>query len=181
MSGERHPLSKRTRFEVFKRDGFQCVYCGSTPPNVVLHIDHVVAVSEGGTDDGDNLVTACSGCNLGKSSVSLNVVPKPLALSGEELREREDQLREYQALLMARRQRLDDEMWNIAEELDSDTEKNGFRRDWLRSIRNFLEKLGYDSVLDSAEIARARYPYGGRKTFLYFCGICWNRVRGEHG
>jgi len=29
---DRTPISKRVRFEVFKRDGFQCQYCGASPP-----------------------------------------------------------------------------------------------------------------------------------------------------
>ncbi len=36
MSEERKPLSKKMRFDVFKRDGFQCQYCGAMPPNIVL-------------------------------------------------------------------------------------------------------------------------------------------------
>ena len=37
----RVPMSKKMRFDVFKRDGFQCQYCGSTPPSVVLEVDHI--------------------------------------------------------------------------------------------------------------------------------------------
>jgi hypothetical protein len=69
---ERTSLSKRTRFEVFKRDGFRCVYCGSTPNDGPLHVDHVDPVAEGGSDDLTNLVTACASCNLGKSDVPLS-------------------------------------------------------------------------------------------------------------
>lgn len=63
MSASRKSLSKRTRFEVFKRDGFTCQYCGSKPPDVVLHCDHVVAVANGGTNDLTNLITSCADCN----------------------------------------------------------------------------------------------------------------------
>jgi len=34
-------ISKRDRFEVFKRDKFTCQYCGKAAPDVVLHIDHI--------------------------------------------------------------------------------------------------------------------------------------------
>lgn len=62
----RRPL--RQRFEILKRDGYRCRYCGRSGRLVQLEVDHVVAVAEGGTDDDDNLVTACGDCNQGKSS-----------------------------------------------------------------------------------------------------------------
>ena len=45
-------ISKKVRFEVFKRDGFRCVYCGEAAPKVVLHVDHINPVSKGGDSDG---------------------------------------------------------------------------------------------------------------------------------
>lgn len=47
---KRKAISTRTRFEVFKRDGFRCMYCGRTPPTVLLHVDHIIAVSNGGSN-----------------------------------------------------------------------------------------------------------------------------------
>lgn len=35
------PISKALRFEVLRRDGFACTYCGRRPPDIELHIDHV--------------------------------------------------------------------------------------------------------------------------------------------
>ena len=37
----RKGLSKKIRFEVFKRDQFTCQYCGKQAPNVVLEVDHI--------------------------------------------------------------------------------------------------------------------------------------------
>ena len=68
----RKALSKRTRFEIFKRDGFRCVYCGATPNDSPLHVDHVNPVAEGGATHETNLVTACQSCNGGKSAVPLD-------------------------------------------------------------------------------------------------------------
>jgi hypothetical protein len=62
----RKPISKSLRFSVLRRDGFTCRYCGAKPPEVVLHLDHVLAVANGGTNEESNLVTACLPCNLGK-------------------------------------------------------------------------------------------------------------------
>lgn len=62
-------VTKRTRFEVLRRDKHTCQYCGAKAPDVKLHIDHVMPVALGGDDKPGNLVTACSGCNSGKSSI----------------------------------------------------------------------------------------------------------------
>jgi len=62
----RRNLSKGARFDVFKRDGFTCQYCGRRPPDVVLECDHIHPVAAGGSNDIDNLVTACADCNAGK-------------------------------------------------------------------------------------------------------------------
>ena len=59
--------SARLRFLVLERDGFACHYCGRKAPDVELHVDHVVSIARGGTNDPDNLVTACRDCNLGKA------------------------------------------------------------------------------------------------------------------
>jgi 5-methylcytosine-specific restriction endonuclease McrA len=52
-----------TRFNVFLRDGFKCAYCGSTED---LTFDHVVPRSRGGRTSWENIVAACSPCNLRK-------------------------------------------------------------------------------------------------------------------
>ena len=54
-----------TRFNVFLRDRFQCQYCGAKDD---LTFDHVVPRSKGGRTTWDNVVTACSTCNLLKGS-----------------------------------------------------------------------------------------------------------------
>lgn len=56
---KRRSLSKKKRFEVFKRDSFTCQYCGAKAPDVVLQCDHIKPVSKGGTDDILNLITSC--------------------------------------------------------------------------------------------------------------------------
>ena len=63
-------VSKRTRFEVLRRDSHTCRYCGQSAPDVKLTVDHVTPVALGGTDAPSNLVAACVDCNAGKSSSS---------------------------------------------------------------------------------------------------------------
>lgn len=62
-------LPPRLRFSVLQRDRFTCQYCGRKAPDVVLHVDHILPKSRGGTDVAENLKTACADCNLGKSDV----------------------------------------------------------------------------------------------------------------
>ena len=50
-----------TRFNVFLRDRFTCQYCGDDQD---LTFDHVVPRSKGGHTTWDNVVAACSPCNL---------------------------------------------------------------------------------------------------------------------
>lgn len=54
-----------TRFNVFLRDGFSCVYCGADAREE-LTFDHVVPRSQGGRTSWTNIVAACSPCNLRK-------------------------------------------------------------------------------------------------------------------
>lgn len=69
---KRKSLSKKIRFEVFKRDKFACQYCGKTAPSVVLQVDHIEPVAKGGTNDLMNLITSCWDCNSGKSDRQLS-------------------------------------------------------------------------------------------------------------
>jgi hypothetical protein len=64
-------LSKKIRFEVFKRDKFCCSFCGKSAPDVILEVDHLKPVSKGGKNDILNLVTACFDCNRGKGKREL--------------------------------------------------------------------------------------------------------------
>ena len=65
-------VSASLRFKILERDNFRCAYCGANPQETSLHIDHKLPVSDGGTNELDNLITACAECNLGKGARSLN-------------------------------------------------------------------------------------------------------------
>ena len=54
-----------TRFNVFLRDKFECQYCGSPED---LTFDHVIPRAHGGETTWENVVAACSPCNLRKGS-----------------------------------------------------------------------------------------------------------------
>ena len=53
-----------SRRALFARDGWECVYCGTT--GVRLTLDHVVPRSRGGDSVWENVVTSCAPCNLRK-------------------------------------------------------------------------------------------------------------------
>lgn len=67
-------IYKITRFQIFERDGFCCVYCGQSPQEngVKLHVEHVYPRHSGGENDLFNLVTSCLKCNSEKGVRSLN-------------------------------------------------------------------------------------------------------------
>jgi 5-methylcytosine-specific restriction endonuclease McrA len=78
------------RFNLFLRDEFTCQYCGDRGE---LTFDHVVPRSRGGRTTWDNVVAACSRCNLRKGSHSLKQVGMslrrpPRRPGSEELRNR---------------------------------------------------------------------------------------------
>ena len=95
----RKPISKKLRFEVFKRDSFKCQYCGKCAPDVILNVDHINPVSKGGENEILNLITACEDCNSGKSDRLLSddsVMAKQRAQL-EQLNERREQLEQMLA------------------------------------------------------------------------------------
>lgn len=61
----RRPLPQSTRTRIMERDAYRCRQCGS---HYRLHVDHIVAVANGGADDDENLQTLCEPCNLTKGA-----------------------------------------------------------------------------------------------------------------
>lgn len=173
----RKPISKKRRFDVFKRDGFTCQYCGATPPSVLLHVDHIVPVKEGGGNEETNLVTACQNCNLGKAAESLTVIPESLASRAAQVSEREAQLTGYSKIMAKQRERIDAESWDVADLFIDQFMLEGIRKDWFQSIRSFVERIGAHDCIRAMEIATAKKPLSRSQCFSYFCGICWNIVR----
>ena len=59
------PRVKLTKSEIFRRDNYTCQYCGAHED---LTFDHVIPRSLGGQTRWDNVVAACSTCNLAKAN-----------------------------------------------------------------------------------------------------------------
>lgn len=175
----RKPVSKRVRFEVFKRDGFCCVYCGRVPPTVMLEVDHIIPVVGGGSNDEGNLVTSCFDCNRGKSDVPLTVAPEALADRGERIAEAEAQLAGYREIALAREARIERDCWDIIEILTGDRTET--THETFRAVKQFLGRLPIDEVMDAAQIARAFRTSSDRTRLRYFCGVCWRKVDPTRG
>ena len=71
-------ISPQLRAEILERNGFTCQQCGSAAGDpdiynpgrkVRLHVDHIIPISQGGTDNRDNLRALCSNCNQGKHNI----------------------------------------------------------------------------------------------------------------
>lgn len=177
-------LSKRTRFEVFKRDRFACQYCGRTPPTVVLHVDHIVATANHGSDDPINLVTSCADCNLGKSAVPLDAMHRPLAEQMAEAEERQAQLKAFNALLRKVRAAETAAINRLGKywfrDIYPDKEYT-FGPSRRPSVQRFLKRLPETEILEAIDIAASRIDAdergGDQKRFKYFCGICWTKIR----
>lgn len=171
---KRGSIGKTVRFEVFKRDSFTCQYCGNTPPAVVLELDHVIPVSGGGSDDIDNLLTACFDCNRGKGARQLGQVPATVAEKMALAEERAVQLKAYEKMLNAARRRLlkaVDEVVAVYEARDPGYTLTESARS---SIERFLKKLPLPEVIEAMEKALLVKPDA---SFKYFCGICWNKIK----
>jgi len=87
------PISKQptfTRFNLFLRDQFKCQYCGNNFNTKYLTFDHIIPKSKGGKTKWENVVAACSKCNLKKSNlllseVNMTLIKKPFSPSNSQL------------------------------------------------------------------------------------------------
>jgi hypothetical protein len=163
-STPRKPLSVRTRFEIFKRDDFTCQYCGQRSPDVVLEVDHITPVSHGGTNDTLNLITACWGCNSGKSSVPLReaITSEDPHEKAIEMLERQRQLDEYNRVLAEQRERTDAEVWELWRYWQTErgmTDKadlTNMPRSDYGGLRNALQHCPREQILNFMDAAITR-------------------------
>lgn len=175
--GKDKPLSKKIRFEVFKRDKFTCQYCGKSAPEVILELEHIKPKSKGGTNRITNLLTACFDCNRGKGAklLSDDAEITKQRTQMEQLQERRTQLE----MMMEWREELDNHEDVLLDRLsdkvqcmlciDLDAEN-------LRKLSRILREYGYDEALTSAKISTDQYfkdtGESADKAFRYIGKIC---------
>lgn len=173
----RKPVSKKLRFEVFKRDGFACQYCGASPPDVELELDHIIPVAEGGLNIEANLITACFECNRGKSSVTLSKCPATIDMLIAKRRQAVDRYYRYMAL--------HDEEVRLGKLAVNDVmsiftsyfEGREFTDSFKESVFKFIKDIGIDEVSDSMRCACTKVHCDSSRALQYFCGICWNKIK----
>lgn len=176
-TNKRKSISKKIRFEVFKRDNFTCQYCSSKPPQVPLEIDHIVPVCKKGTNHIDNLVTACFDCNRGKSGNELTSIPSTLSEKAETKKIALAQYREYQKILLQHKKQMDLDILMVEQIYNSVFTEYIFTEKFKMSVKNFIKKLGVESVCNAMEIACLKIHYDEQKVLKYFCGVCWNNIK----
>lgn len=178
-------ISKRLRYEVLRRDGHACRYCGARAPHAVLTVDHVVPVALGGADTADNLAAACEDCNSGKSSTM------PLAEQVAEVAARDAEWRATVAAAVERiaadeahrRAELNrfENCWDAWTWTDSVGRKHSIAKaaDWRSSVRLMLERgLDLDTLTQCVAIAMEANP---DDEWSYFCGVAWRTLRRAQG
>jgi hypothetical protein len=173
-------ISKRTRFGVFKRDGFKCQYCGKTPPSVILEVDHINPKSKGGDNDILNYITACLDCNRGKGAIPLDQVPPALNDKITEMTERREQVNAYTEFLESIERQTEIELESV------NLTFNKYFPSWRpcdsyqTSIKLFLRHLPAIKVRSAMDTACSRWygkDNGHNRSLPYFCGICWNWIK----
>lgn len=169
-------VSKRTRYEVLRRDNFTCRYCRSTENP--LTVDHVVPVTLGGTDDPSNLVAACKDCNYGKASSS----PDQALVDQVS----DDAVRWARALTTVVRARARQQKKRDAYTAAFHAEWTAHTYDhqqvllpinWQSSIERFYD-LGVpiDELLRCIKVTCGNERIHGDDAFRYFCGCAWRVV-----
>jgi len=156
----RETISRKLRFEIFKRDSFTCQYCGRKAPDVVLQCDHINPVAAGGGNDILNLVTSCFDCNNGKGARALSeqaVLNKQV----DQLAELQSRREQIEMMIEWREQlsRLGDdvvarleERWEILVEGRISLTPSG--RDRLRKL---ISRYGVDLVLRAMQESAVTY------------------------
>ncbi len=175
--GERKKISKKLRFEIFKRDLFTCQYCGATPPKAILEIDHIDPISKGGDNYPINLITACFSCNRGKSNIALGIVLPATDDNIELIKIKEKQLKEFRKFITAVRKREKRDINKVAK-IYSDYFPGQILSDKFKkiSIGTFLKKLPPHTVEDAMEKAVCCMD-NKDDAVKYFCGICWREIK----
>jgi len=174
-------MQSSIRFKVFQRDGFICQYCGEKPPKAILEVDHIIPKSKNGKDNFDNLITACFECNSGKSNKDLKDIPKTIEKNIEEIKERKKQLKEfykYQEEIENRNSKILFEISCYWEELWDGKYSLNIRGE--ANVKMFLKNFDKEEIKEGMAIARGKNLNDIERSWKYFCGVMWNKLRNKN-
>lgn len=178
----RKSISKKTRFEVFKRDGFTCQYCGRMAPDVILEVDHINPVANGGDNDIMNLVTSCRDCNRGKGKRKLSNKDEIKAQQAQ-LKELSKKREQLQMLIEWRKEleSLEDMQVDMVQDVFSKFSKATLTDAGRSSVASYIKKYGVNEVCEAVKIYIESYYDSDSnrfsKGFSTIGGICFNRMR----
>lgn len=181
MATKRKAISKKTRFEVFKRDSFKCQYCGATAPEAVLVVDHIHPLSKDGADDMMNYITACQPCNAGKSDRTLADNTALVKQKGQldELNARREQLE----MMLKWREGLKDidgfQITIVADAWEDAAPGWHLNDRGMKTAKQYLRKHGLKAVLEAIDVAAERYiKVEDGKATQESVDVAWPKVGG---
>jgi hypothetical protein len=175
-------VTKRTRYEVLKRDNHTCRYCHAT--DSPLTVDHVTPTALGGSDDPTNLVAACKDCNAGKASTNPDAA-LVADVKADDLRWSAALVRVAKARGRQRKKRLTyverfADAWAVWH-YGYEKKRIPTPANWQASIERFHD-LGVpiEDIEDCVRVACGNDRIAVDQTFRYFAGCVWKVVDELH-
>lgn len=185
---ERTPIGKKIRFEIFKRDKFTCQYCGRMAPDVILEVDHITPVAEGGGNDMTNLITSCRDCNRGKGKtrISDDAALKKQQQAIKELAEKREQM---SLMVQWKKELVEHQHEEVNEVADFICAITGcvLSSQGKEHIRKLLARFSFTEVIEATEIAFNKYYSGDSSdesrdyALDKIGGICYNKRYQKNG
>ena len=159
MGAKRKTLSKKTRFEVFKRDSFKCQYCGAASPESVLVVDHIDPISKNGADEMVNYITACQPCNAGKSDRKLgdNTTLAKQKAQLDDLNERREQLEMMLQWRSGMKDIGESQVDAALSHWKQATPNFNLKDESLNKLRKLVKDFGLSHVLDAIDTSSQQY------------------------
>lgn len=182
----RKPLSKKIRFEVFKRDKFTCQYCGRMSPDVILEVDHIEPVAEGGDNEITNLITSCRDCNRGKGKTRI-LDSKAISFQQEALKDLAEKKEQLEMIAEWKKELLDYDnmavnmLTEYFEQLTGcDVNDNG-----RKEIGIWLKRFSADKIMEAMEKSVKSYckEFSYDEIVMAFSkipGVCINHSKGDN-
>lgn len=164
-------VTKRTRFEVLRRDNYTCRYCRST--DGALTVDHVTPRSLGGSDDPSNLVACCKDCNAGKSSAAPDA--SLVAEVTDDAIRHAERIKQAYKIIVEQLGEQDDYIREFVDEFPGRSVPQG----WKGSLIRWFEMgVPIEIVIDAGHRSdsRMRLNRDPEAWFKYLAGVVWRKV-----